>query len=136
MTRSPRDPWTWLVAILGAGSLANGAWMLASPAGWYAGIPAAVPDFGPLNPHFVRDIGCAYLTVGVALIWAARRAELRAPLVLVAALFFAAHAILHVHDTLRGLVHAGHWGLDLPGVYLPALLLVLASVHFARKEAP
>ncbi len=134
-TAAPRNTWTWLLGLLGAGSLANGAWMLFDPAGWYAGVPAAVPDFGPLNLHFVRDIGCAYAVLGAALLLAARRAALRAPLVGVGALFFAAHAILHVHDTLRGLVHSGHWWLDLPGVYLPALLLVPAALHFARQEA-
>src|SRR5262245_31960655 len=49
---------------------ATGLHMLIDPAGWY-GIVPGVPDTGPLNPHFVRDIGCAYLMSGVAFAWLA-----------------------------------------------------------------
>ena len=129
-----RDPWKWLLALIGLGSLANGVWMLLSPGHWYAELPAGVPDYGPLNVHFVRDIGCAFVTVGAALIWAARRVDLRFPLVAVAGLFFVAPAVLHVHDTLRGLVESQHWLLDLPGVYLPAVLLVVAAIHSASHR--
>ena len=34
-------------------------WMLAAPAGWFVGIPAAVPDTGPLNPHLVSVISAS-----------------------------------------------------------------------------
>lgn len=133
---SPRrlDLWAALIAFVGAGSLANGVWMLLDPGHWYTHLPAGVPDTGPLNAHFVRDIGCAFLTVGAALLWAWRRPAWRPPLVGVAALFFVAHALLHVHDTARGLVDAHHWLLDLPGVYLPAVLLVLAALHYRAPE--
>ena len=59
------DPWTWIFLVSGLGNLANGLWMLADPAHWYATLPAAVPDFGPLNEHFVRDIGSAFTMLGV-----------------------------------------------------------------------
>ena len=42
----------------------NGAWMLWDPIHWYHTLPAAVPDSGPLNEHFVRDIGCAFTLLG------------------------------------------------------------------------
>ena len=45
---------------------ANGLRMLFDPAGWYAVSPG-VPETGPLNPHFVRDIDCAYILTGCAL---------------------------------------------------------------------
>jgi hypothetical protein len=124
---------TALIAVLGVGSLANAAWMLASPAGWYGGIEG-VADTGPLNVHFVRDIGCAFATVGLALVWAALRPALRAPLVAVAGLFYGAHALLHVHDVLRGLLGFEHWLEDFPGVFLPALLL--AWIAFESRSRP
>lgn len=127
------DGWGWLCLALGVGSLANALWMLAGPMHWYTDLPAAVPDTGPFNPHFVRDIGCAFLTVGVALVWAAFAAALRRPLLAVAALFFAAHALLHVYDTVAGNLPHSHWWLDLPGVYLPAVLLVWAT--WAQRAA-
>lgn len=128
------DLWAIVLALLALGSVANALWMLADPGHWYAELPAGVPDTGPLNAHFVRDIGCAFLTVGLALGWAAWRPALRGPLVAVASVFYVAHAALHVHDTSRGLVDADHWLLDLPGVYLPAVLLAGATVHFLRAR--
>ena len=60
--------WSLLLAAMGIGSIANGLWMLADPGHWYEHLPAGVPDTGPLNAHFVRDIGCAFLTMGGALV--------------------------------------------------------------------
>jgi hypothetical protein len=129
-----RDGWGWLLLALGLGMAANGIWMLLDPGSWYHELPAGVPDYGPLNVHFVRDIGCAFVTVGVALVWAARRPAHRLPLAAIATLFLVAHAVLHVHDTLRGLVDAHHWWLDVPGVYLPAVVLVIACFQLKRTE--
>jgi hypothetical protein len=110
--------------------------MLATPAGWYSGLPAAVPDFGPLNEHFVRDIGSAFLTLGLSLIWAGFVPRWRVPLVAPVTLFFALHALAHVFDTERGLVGAEHWAIDLPGVYVPALIMaaLLWIVSRARPQ--
>ncbi len=124
----------WLLLVLGIGTLANAAWMLAGPMHWYDMLPAAVPDTGPFNPHFVRDIGCAFLTVGVALCWAAVSTRFRYPLASVAAVFLAAHAILHAFDTATGALPPSHWWLDLPGVYLPAALLVWVALRLRRRE--
>ena len=120
------DGWGWVLLVLGVGSIANALWMLAGPMHWYTDLPAGVPDTGPFNPHFVRDIGCAFLTVGVAQVWAAFEPSARRPLVAVAALFLVAHAALHVYDTVVGNLPHSHWWLDLPGVYLPAAILAAA----------
>ena len=134
--RSQDHPvWTWILAALALGTLANAAWMLIDPLRWYHDLPAAVPDFGPFNPHFVRDIGCAFATAGVALAWAARKAEWRVPLVGTAAIFFVAHAILHMHDILRGLVDSHHWWIDFPGVMFPALATSALAIHFQRHAS-
>jgi hypothetical protein len=125
--------WEIVLGVIAVGGAANGVWMLVDPGHWYEHLPAGVPDTGPLNAHFVRDIGCAFLTVSVALYWALRRPDLRAPLVAVAAVFYVAHAVLHVVDTARGVVGQDHWLLDLPGVYLPAALLA-AAVFRWRNE--
>ncbi len=126
--------WTLVIVVIGVVGLVNGIWMLVDPSRWYTDLPAGVPDYGPLNIHFVRDIGCAFVTVGVALLWAWRRPAFRLPLVATATLFYVAHAVLHLHDSARGIVDSDHWWLDAPGVYLPALLLVAASVAFARAQ--
>lgn len=128
------DALGWLFLVLGVAMVGNALWMLVGPMHWYTELPAAVPDTGPFNAHFVRDIGCAFLTVGVALLWAALEPGLRRPLIVVAALFLASHALLHVYDTARGALDASHWGLDLLGVYVPALLVVGAAMFITRRE--
>jgi hypothetical protein len=134
MSERRLDGWGWLLLVLGAGSVLNALWMLADPLRWYHDLPAGVPDTGPFNAHFVRDIGCAFLAVGVAQVWAAFAKPWRTPLVAVTAVFVVGHAVLHVFDTARGAVPSDHWWLDLPGVYLPALLLGFATVAFLRAE--
>ena len=124
----------WLLLLLGIVMLGNAIWMLIGPMHWYTDLPAAVPDTGPFNPHFVRDIGCAFLTVGVALVWAAYSAHHRFPLAAVAALFLLAHALLHIYDTSTGALPETHWQLDLLGVYVPALLMVAVVVKLHQRK--
>jgi hypothetical protein len=128
------DNWRWVLCLAALGNLANGLWMLADPAGWYRDLPAAVPDTGPLNEHFVRDIGAAFVVMAAALGWAAARPALRVPMLGLVMLFYVLHALVHVYDTLRGLLPATHWTIDFPGVYLPALLLTALVAVLARRE--
>src|SRR5262249_3945730 len=113
---------------------ANGLLMLFDPASWYAIVPG-VPETGPLNPHFVRDIGAAYLVAGVAI--AALALDARAgPAALAGALFLTLHALVHVADTLIGRTHADHVLAELAGVYAPAaiaLWLALSSTPSLRR---
>lgn len=134
MTRRARDGWSWVLLVVGVASLANAAWMLADPARWYHHLPAGVPDTGPLNVHFVRDVGCAFASAGGALLAAVAWPHWRLPLVATATSFLVMHALLHVHDTLAGRVGAHHWWLDAPGVYLPAVVLGAATFVFILEE--
>lgn len=129
-----RDWSDWALLAVGLGATANALWMLIGPMHWYDELPAAVPDTGPFNPHFVRDIGCAFLATGLALVQAFREPRHRAPLVAFAGLFLAAHAALHAYDTLRGALGHDHWWLDLPGVYLPGVLVPWIAWRAARRE--
>ena len=132
---SSTDFWFWCLAVFGVGNLVNAAWMLADPAGWYVGLPAAVPDTGPLNTHFVRDIGSAFGVMGVALLWAAVRPALRVPMIAVVSLFYLMHALVHVTDTVAGRLPASHWSIDFPGVYAPALVLIALTLAAQRSHA-
>lgn len=134
MTRhaTATDPWTWIFLVSGLGNLANGLWMLADPAHWYATLPAAVPDFGPLNEHFVRDIGSTFAMLGIALLWGAARPGVRVPVLVLVTLFNALHAVVHAWDTSRGLVGPEHWAIDFPAVYLPTIVLVALTIALAR----
>jgi hypothetical protein len=91
---------------LGLALAANGLLMLFDPAGWYAVAPG-VPETGPLNPHFVRHIGCAYFLTGFALAGLAFN-ERAWPAALIGALFLTPHALVHVADGFSGRVYANH----------------------------
>ena len=131
MEKARKDVWFVLLVLLGVGSVVNGAWMLLDAPGWFERIAA---DVRPFNLHFVRDIGAAYLASGVALLWAAWRPAWRLPLVVVAAVFHGLHAAGHVRETAAGDLASFHWIEDFPGVYLPALLMLLMVFVFRRPN--
>lgn len=138
MTRTVQvrsDPWTIVLGLFALGNLATGAWMLVDPVHWYFTIPAAVPDFGPLNEHFVRDVGCAFVVQSALLAGAALVPAWRVPGCAMVALFYVLHAAVHVLDTARGLVGPDHWLIDLPAIYVPAVILVGMTWHLARRAA-
>lgn len=58
---------------------------------------------------------------------------LRGALLGAPALFFVAHAPLHVFDTAGGVVEADHWWIDLPTVYGPGILAPLLSLYWLRR---
>jgi hypothetical protein len=113
----------------------NGLWMLLTPRAWYYSLPAGLPDTGPLNMHFVRDLGAAFLTLGLAFCFAAPRAARHRGVVLAASTFYGLHALIHVFDLATGHLAVHHWLLDLPGVFLPAIALaILCAPRWWPKE--
>ena len=104
-------------------SIANAAWMLLDPEHWYHHLPAHVPEYGPLNLHFVRDIGIAFLVSGLGLGAAAIRPYARRAFVLGAALFYAGHASVHLYELLTGGPASHLWKGESMMVYFPALFL-------------
>jgi len=64
-----RQGLTW---VLGFALGGNGVWMQIRPETWYYAIQG-VTGAGPLNLHFIRDIGCAYLVAAAGLLWMASR---------------------------------------------------------------
>ena len=128
------DPWALVLGIAAAGNLAMALWMLAAPEHWYFNLPARVPGTGPLNEHFVRDIGCVFLLMGGGLAVGARWRSYRVPVLLGVTGWYVLHALVHIYDTARGLLGPEYWGVDLPGVYLPALLLVGITLWIHRSD--
>lgn len=111
-----------------AGMLANAVLMLLWPRAWFYELPAKVPDFGPYNEHFIRDIGCVYAVLGGAAVVAIFHQRLRQSVAILLAMFYGTHSILHVYDTLRGYVGPEHWLIDLPLVHIPALIFCAVAV--------
>ena len=110
-----------LAVILGIGLGLNALWMLAVPAAWYAAVPG-VTQTGPFNPHFVRDIGAAYLVTAAALIWFAASPKAQSA-VQAGAAFLTLHALVHLWDAVAGREHA-HQLIDLATVFLPSVLAI------------
>jgi hypothetical protein len=111
-----------LAALTGLAMGANGAVMLAAGRWWYGDVPG-VTETGPFNPHFVRDIGAAYLTAGLALGWLglAPSREARGAAV-AAATFLGLHAAIHLGGALTDPMGLAHLVRDFAGVILPALV--------------
>jgi hypothetical protein len=117
------DPLGLVLLLFGLGNVSNALWMLRSPVNWYLNVPASVPDFGPLNEHFVRDLGAMFLVAGTLLLYSAFHASWRKSAVALNLGWYAVHSFIHVYDTLRGAVQPVHFLIDLPLVYFPTVLL-------------
>lgn len=115
-------------AILGL----NGLAMLFASFWWYDTVPGVVAT-GAFNPHFVRDIGMAYLVTAGGLAWFAWRPVQGWPALVGAAAFLTLHAFIHVFDASCGGNPLADTIRDLPGVYLPAM--ATAWIAFAKRPA-
>jgi hypothetical protein len=116
-----------LAVILGA----NGLAMLFAGLWWYGVVPGVVAT-GPYNPHFVRDIGAAYLVAAGGLGAYSLRPREAWPAVVCAAAFLILHACVHVFDAVCGIKPLADVTRDLGGIYLPALIAFVAAL---RKPA-
>ncbi|MBO0753625.1 MAG: hypothetical protein J2P53_16010 [Bradyrhizobiaceae bacterium] len=109
----------------------NGLAMILAPLDWYGALPG-VADTGPFNPHFIRDIGCAYLLAGVALGVAGHGIVRHAAIP--AAAFLVLHAFVHLADFAAGREDFHHLLGDLPGVFvLPVVAVWIAWSKPLRK---
>lgn len=112
--------------VMAAISIANGIWMMLHAWSWFEWIPG-VTDTGAANAHFIHDVGIAYTTCGIGLIWCVRNLAQAWPVFMGITLFNGGHALGHVIEILTDQLPASHWLIDLPLVFFPSLLLVLAA---------
>lgn len=108
-------------AVFAAGLAVNGSLMLVSPFAWYAAVPG-VSETGPFNPHFVRDIGCAFLVSAIGFAWSAFDRQRARAAALVGATFLCLHALVHLWDLVAGREDPHHVIVEFPAIFLPALL--------------
>lgn len=107
-----------LAALLGIFHTANGLYMLAAPHAWFAAAPGAA-DTGPFNPHFIADVGFAFLAGGLAFLGFAWRPRLKLA-ALGASGFLIFHALLHLAGLAQG--HTHHLGAEIGAIAFPAFL--------------
>lgn len=110
-------------SILGILLLANGVFMIIAPEPWYWSVPG-VPDRGPFNQHFIRDIGFVYLLMGALFAYGAIYARQRCFLWLMPTAWLVLHAGFHIWEVMVGLCGPESLVEDFAGVTLPALLAI------------
>ena len=115
-----------LAVILGA----NALFQLGAPLAWYDAVPG-VPSTGAFNPHFVRDIGAAYLVTALGLAWFAWRPAQGWPALVAGAVFLALHSGIHLFDASCSASPLANLTRDFPGVFLPTVLA--AAIAFVRR---
>jgi hypothetical protein len=126
-----------LALLLATAMGGNGLAMLAAGPWWYGAVPG-VPETGPFNPHFVKDIGAAYLVAGVGLAWLGLRpleAAARGA-AMAGASFLALHAGIHLAEAIGRPAGLADLARDFPGVILPAMLATWVAWPPARKLEP
>jgi hypothetical protein len=112
-----------IAAVLAVLTALNGSIMLLAAPTWYENVPG-VSETGPYNPHFVQDLGAAFLVAGLAL--AARAWRTRYwPAAVAGAGFLAAHALLHLAMIVFG--HDHYAVFDLIAVVLPSALALYSA---------
>ena len=122
-----------LAMLLGLGALANGAYMLVSPAGWYFAVPG-VTTTGPFNQHFIRDIGIIFLFLGATFLIGAARPAYRVVLWGGAALWLSCHALFHFWEVAVGICGSSALIRDFPAVTLPALIAIGLTLWALRER--
>jgi hypothetical protein len=109
-------------ALLGLALGLNGALMLIAPLWWYWAVPG-VRGTGPFNPHFVKDIGAAYLVCGAGFLattaWPGGWFRGAA---VAGTMFLGLHAAIHLAEAFESLNPIGDIARDFAGVIAPALL--------------
>jgi hypothetical protein len=118
-----------IAAIMGVFNGVNGLVMLFASSVWWDSVPG-VADTGPFNPHFVQDVGAAFLVAGLALGARAWRPAYW-PAAVAGSAFLVVHALIYLVLIASG--HDHHAAANLAAVVLPAAL-ALYSAFPSRKE--
>ena len=118
-----------LLAIVGLFHVAVGAFMLVAPDHWYAAVPG-VAATGPFNPHFVRDIGLAFVASGAGLMAGAPRGRVAAAYACAGATWPALHALFLASANLDELREAVERRWSLKG------LIALSYMAMASRNFP
>jgi hypothetical protein len=113
----------WIAALLAIFNALNGLAMLFAGPAWYAAVPGA-SETGPYNPHFVQDVGAAFLVAGLAVAARAWR-PVYWPAAVAGSGFLVAHALIHLVMIVTG--HDHHVTADLAAVVVPAALALYSA---------
>ena len=123
-----------MIAVAALFCLGNGLYMVVAPMDWYWAVPT-VPATGPANRHLIADVGLAYLSCSVVLLYGAWYASGRWLALIAGSLWLTAHGVLHLHEVAAGICSASRFRADIPGVLGPPLLVLAAlGILMARRR--
>lgn len=122
-----------LIGLVALFALANGAFMLTDPFGWYQTVDT-VRFTGPPNAHFIRDIGIAYLCSGIVLGFGAINPPMRWLSIAGGNLWLSLHGVLHVWEAVTGICAPDVFWKDAPGVLGPPILVWIALGLFLARQ--
>jgi hypothetical protein len=123
-----------LFALVALFALAFGTYMLWDPFGWYQAVPT-VRFTGPPNPHFIRDIGLAYLLTSTMLGYSAWYPRGRWLAAVTGNLWLSAHGVFHIWEVATGVCAPDRFWRDAPGVLGPPLAVWIAlGILMARQR--
>ena len=124
-----------IAALLAVVYVGNGLTMLWDPEAWYAAVPG-VTATGPMNPHFIRDIGFAYAASGAAALAVLLQARNAAIWALVSAVWPGLHALFHIYNWSHHGMPAGEaLTAEIAGVIVPAALGLYLAFAARRRAA-
>jgi len=110
-----------------------GVHMLIDPAGWYSSTPG-VPEEGPMNIHFIRDIGSAFIMVAAAYGFSLQK-NTNWHLPAVAAVLPALHGGIHLVGIISGHSHGAAVMVEVFAVIFPGGVAVLMPlVHYRHQS--
>lgn len=124
--------WQRLISgLLAAYFIAIAMHMLVAPEHWYNTVPG-VKITGPANIHFIRDIGAAFLTSGMALAVYCKNPSLwvAAP---IAAVFPGIHGGIHAFGLLTGHSH-NSTTVDFFGAVFPGFIALFIAAKAVRNQ--
>ena len=125
----------WIALLLGTLLLGNGVLMTIAPESWYWAVPG-VPDRGPFNQHFIRDIGFIYVLAGAAFIYGAIYTKQQLMLWTIPTAWLGLHAVFHIWEVVVGICGPESLIEDFAGVTLPALLgIALITVNYRSQQS-
>lgn len=111
-----------LAGTLGGLSVVNGFIMLVDGERWFI---SAAASTGPFNPHFVADVGVAFIAAGLALSARSWRTNFW-PAALAGSAFLVFHALIHIVEF--ALHQHEHDLAPMLGVVIPAALAMWAAL--------
>lgn len=127
-TRARRDPLVAGLVLFGAYHLLLALFMVAAPGTFFA----QVGPFGVRNDHYTRDVATYDGALGVAFLIAARRPDWRVPVLALAVVQFALHALNHLVD-IDGAHPASAGPIDFALLLAGAVVLGLLLRRAARQ---